>query len=340
MVLGAVACAPPTPPAPLAPADPPVGLRVMTYNLLGAQADDRVYDEWGGWAARVDQLRPDVVVVQEAQSDDVGALLLRTTTPYRQAAYGLWECDGKGNPEGVAILVRSDLRVLAAGAGSVGLSCQDPTMRRVLAWADLDLPTGPLRIYGTHLTAGGGTAAASREAQMRAIRARIATDDPSGARRWLLAGDLNVTPNSSGYRLISGSLPSDAAPYPFVDTFAEVQPTAVDAARCPTFGSDPASTATLLADPARVRECGYTAGWPKDDNPIGCELLSLCQSWELRRDVSVRERIDYVLRAEGGPVTVESAFVPNRVDADWASPGTEWFHLSDHLPYVVDVTVS
>ena len=29
--------------------------------------------------------------------------------------------------------------------------------------------------------------------------------------------------------------------------------------------------------------------------------------------------------------------VPNRSDADWASPGAEWFRLSDHLPYVVDL---
>ena len=103
LVAAACTSAPPAvlpPPAPVGPA-----LRVMTFNLLGAQGDDSVYSEHAGWAARVDQLQPDVLVVQEAQSEDVTALLSRTTTDYQLAAYELWWCDTKNNPEGVAILV-------------------------------------------------------------------------------------------------------------------------------------------------------------------------------------------------------------------------------------------
>jgi hypothetical protein len=45
------------------------------------------------------------------------------------------------------------------------------------------------------------------------------------------------------------------------------------------------------------------------------------------------------MRPDGGPVTVANAFVPNRADPDWASPGAEWYRLSDHLPYLVDLSV-
>ena len=332
------ACAPSPSPATLDPSPASGGLRVMTYNLLGAQADGNVYSEWAGWAARIRQIDPDVLVVQEAQGGDVSAIVGSTVPTYRLASYRTWECDLKGDPEGVAIFVRSSIDVTDAGGTHVGESCLDPTVRRVLVWADLQLASGPLRVYGTHLTAGGGASASSREAQMRAIRQRIFDDDANDARRWVLAGDLNTTPGSFGYRLMSGDV--DAGRYRFVDTFAELHPTAAAPAVCPTVGSDPASMAALLADPAHVRECGYSAGWPKDDNPIGCELLSLCTSWEQRRDLSVRERIDYVLRAAGGPVSVTSTFVPNRADADWAASGAEWFHLSDHLPVVVDLAVA
>lgn len=332
------ACAPSPTPDLLVPASPTSGLRMMTYNLLGAQADGNVYSEWAGWAARVRQLRPDILVVQEAQADDVGALY-GLTGEYKVATYTTWECDVKGNPEGVAILVRNGLDVVGSGGGHVGGSCLDPSMRRVLVWVDLDLASGPLRVYGTHLTAGGGAAAASREAQMRAIRARIVADDPAGTRRWVLAGDINAAPGSFGFRLLLGDIASDAAPYRFVDSFAVDHPSASDPAVCPTVPNDPVSMAALLADQQHVRDCGYTSGWPKDDNLLGCDLLSLCTSWERRRDLSVRERIDYVLFAEGAPIEVRWTFVPNRSDPDWEAVGSEWFRLSDHLPYVVDLQI-
>ena len=162
LVAIAASCAP-MPPGDLPPGDPADGLRVMTYNLLGAQADGAVFSEHAGWAARIDQLRPDVLVVQEAQSEDVAALRGLTTEDYTLAAYQWWACDRKGNPEGVAILVRSDITVANGGGTNIGGSCSDPTVRRVLVWADLQLPGGPLRIYGTHLTSGDGPAAGSRD---------------------------------------------------------------------------------------------------------------------------------------------------------------------------------
>ena len=333
------ACVPSSPPERLEPTPVPDGVRVMTYNLLGAQADGNVFDEWAGWAARLDQLRPDVVVLQEAQGDDVSAILGRTTTPYALASYRIWECDAKGNPEGVAILVRTSIAVVGSGGTHVGESCVDPGVRRVLVWADLDVGSGSFRVYGSHLTAGGGASAASREAQIRAIKQIIVAADPGDARRWLFAGDVNVTPGSFGYRLLTGAVAAEPGPYRFIDTVGDDHPNAVDPVVCPTVPADPTSMATLLANPAHVRDCGYTSGWPKDDNLLGCDLLSLCTSWEQRRDLSVRERIDVVLRPEGGPVTVTSTFVPNRTDADWAATGSEWFRLSDHLPYVVDVRV-
>lgn len=323
-------CAPSPPPDALTPTPSATGLRVMTYNVLGAQGDANGYNERAGWSARISQLLPDVVVLQEVQSDDLSAIVARTGGAYVIAAHLRWQCDLKGIKEGVAILVRSTIP--ASGDGThVGLTCTDPTMKRVLVWADLQLDSGPFRVYGTHLTAGGGQSAMSRAAQINAIRDMVAMSDPSNARRWLLAGDLNVTPGSAGYRSMFEG---------YVDTVAEGSPAAVDPVTCPSVSStDPEGLAHLLAHPDIVRACGYTAGWPKDDNPLGCDLLSLCTSWMRRRDESVRERIDYVMVPEGGPIDVHQAFVPNRDDPDWASPGSEWFRLSDHLPTVVDLSI-
>ena len=341
MALGAVlaACTPsPTPQLP--PGDGHDGLRVMTYNLLGAQADAAVYSEHAGWAARVDQLQPDVLVVQEAQTEDVSALRDLPTTDYVLAVYQTWECDLKPNREGVAILVRAGVEALGGGARHLGASCTDPTMKRVLAWADLQLEGGSFRVYGTHLTAGGGGAQASRNAQIEELRRFVAAQDATGVRRWVVTGDVNVTPHSDGYRLLLEGSPSSAEAGTLVDTFVEASPVADDPVACPSYAvGDVAGMQFLLANPDRVRACGYAAGWPKDDNWVGCDLLSLCVSWEQRRDSSVRIRIDDVLRPAGGPVEVVGAHVPNRSDPDWAAPGAEWFRLSDHLPYVVDLAI-
>jgi endonuclease/exonuclease/phosphatase family metal-dependent hydrolase len=339
LVLVAAACVP-SPRPELPPAGGHDGLRVMTYNVLGMQADANVFDEHAGWAARVDQLQPDVLVVQEAQSDDVSALRDLPVTEYVLAAYQPWACDLKPSPEGVAILVRAGIEVLDGGGRHLGASCVDPTVRRVLVWADVQLEGGPLRVYGTHLTAGEGAAEGSRHAQIEQLRAIADEDDAPGARRWLVAGDFNVAPDDAGYELLLEGPTGRPGPGPLLDTFVEAQPAASDPSSCPTvLEGDSAAMAALLADPQHVRGCGYTAGWAKDDNWIGCDLLSLCNSWERRRDTSVRMRIDGVLRPAGGPFEVLGTHVPNRADPDWAAPGAEWFRLSDHLPYVVDLLV-
>lgn len=341
-MLVAAACAPPpAAPDPLEP-DPPVdGLRVVTWNLLGSQGDALVFDEQAGWAARVDQLQPDVLVLQEAQADDVSAILTRTTNDYRLAVHVPWECDLKPNTEGVAIVVKGSLTLLGAGGTHVGQSCFDPTVRRILAWADVEVGGAPFRVYGTHLTAGSsGPSSASRDAQIRAIRSIIAAADPDDDRRWLLAGDLNAAPGEPSYELVVDDDPDTTRADGMVDTFAELSPVAVDVEVCPTVpAGDATAMAHLWAHPELVAACGYTAGWPKDSDFVACDLLSQCTSWQLRRDRSVRERIDHVMRPEGGPIEVLAGRVPNRTDPDWASPGAEWFRLSDHLPYVVDLAV-
>lgn len=338
VALVVAACAPA--PDGLSPDPPPAGVRVMTYNLLGAQADAVFVDEHAGWAARIDQMQPDVVVVQEAQSDDVAALQNRTRTGYSLAAYRKWACDLKPDREGVAILVRSATTVVLGGGGTdVGGSCTDPTMRRVLVWADLEVDGAPLRVYGTHLTAGGGAAAASRAAQIGLIRARIGADLPLVGDHWLLAGDMNFVPGAADYRLALEGTATSPAPGLMLDTFAETNPAAADPAACPSWPDSTATQAYLLSVPELVRSCGYTAGWAKDTNLLQCEILSLCSSWEIRAVTSVRSRIDMVLRPAGGPFEVIRAVTPNRTDADWAWPGAEWFRLSDHLPYVVDMAV-
>lgn len=334
------ACVPSPPPDPLVPNPATDGLRVMTWNLLGAQADDLLFSEHAGWAARVDQLAPDVLILQEAQAEDVAAIRTRTTTDYRVASYRRWGCDIKPNREGVAILVTAALDVGATGGTQVGTSCLNPTLGRVLVWADIELPGGPLRVYGTHLTAGDGVAAASRDGQIRRIKELIAEHDPGDERRWLLTGDLNTAPLEPSYRLLTGANPSEPGPYPFVDTYAEISAESADPSVCPVV--DPDDTVgmdALFADPEQVLRCGYTAGWPKDDNLLGCDLFSLCISWQTRRDSSVRMRIDMVLRADGSPITPVRGLVPTRADPDWGSPNAEWYRLSDHLPYVVDLLV-
>lgn len=332
-------CTPP-PPGPLPPMPPESGLRVMTFNVLGSQGDGNLFNEQAGWAARIDQLRPDVLVLQEAQNDDVAAVLDLTRTDYTLASYLQWECDLKPEQEGVAILVRSTLAVLDSGGTHVGESCLDPAVRRVLVWVDLHVEATPFRVYGTHLTAGDGASGESRDAQIREIRKIVSDEDPSRERRWVVAGDVNAAPGTASYDLL---IHGDAGPSrttPFVDTYAELSPAAADAARCPVVAADDVSGMQFLWDnPDHVGRCGYTAGWPKDANWLLCDVLSLCVSWDQRRVTSVRGRVDMVLRAENGPVAVHSASVPNRTDGDWAVPGAAWYRLSDHLPYVVDLTI-
>jgi endonuclease/exonuclease/phosphatase family metal-dependent hydrolase len=337
VVVVAAGCASP-PPGALEPGPDPDGLRVMTWNLLGMQADAAVFDEHAGWAARVDQLRPDVLVVQEAQADDVVALLSLPVTDYSLAAYVPWECDLKPAPEGVAVLVRSDRAVLGGGGTHVGASCADPTMRRVVVWADVAADGGPVRVVGTHLTAGGGAAALSREAQIRDVRQLLAGAADVVGDRWVVAGDMNVAPGTSGWSLLLRGDGASPGPGDLLDAVSVLRPEAADPARCPTVAAEDASgMAALWSDPERVRRCGYTAGWPKDADWLACDVLSLCRSWEARRDSSVRTRIDVVLVPDGGPFEVRRAEVPGRTDADWAAPGAEWFRLSDHLPVVVDL---
>jgi endonuclease/exonuclease/phosphatase family metal-dependent hydrolase len=336
VALTAAGCAPP--PGPLDPAQGTDGLRVMTWNLLGMQADGALYSEHAGWAARLDQFRPDVLVVQEAQADDVGALVSLPSTDYVVAAYLQWECDLKPSPEGVAVLVRADREVLGAGSTHIGASCVDPTMRRVVAWADVEVDGAPLRVVGTHLTAGGGSAALSRVAQIRALRQLLADAGAAVGDRWVLAGDVNVAPDSSGWSLLVDGDVSSTAPGSLVDAVGSLRPEAADPVLCPTVAAnDAAGMAALWADPQRVRTCGYTAGWPKDTDWFACDVLSLCTSWEQRRDTSVRTRIDVVLLAPDSGLEVLAAEVPGRTDPDWATPGAEWFRLSDHLPVVVDL---
>jgi endonuclease/exonuclease/phosphatase family metal-dependent hydrolase len=313
----------------------------MTFNLLGAQADAYVFSEHAGWAARIDQLSPDVLVVQEAQGDDVRALLDLTRTEYSLAAYMQWECDLKNSREGVAILVRSALRTSSAGGTQVGESCFDPSVKRVLVWVDLVLESGPFRVYGTHLTAGGGASGQSRDAQIRAIRQLVLGADGNDERRWVLAGDMNAHPGSTSYELLTEGSAQSPAPYPFVDVFADWSPESADPDLCPAVSAGDADAMEFLrANPEHVRRCGYTAGWPRDDNWLACDVLSLCVSWEMRRDTSVRVRIDQLLLPGGGPMQVSNAFVPNRSDPDWAVPGAEWFRLSDHLPVVSDLVMA
>jgi hypothetical protein len=35
----------------------------MTFNVLGSQGDGNIFSEHAGWAARIGQLRPDVLVL-------------------------------------------------------------------------------------------------------------------------------------------------------------------------------------------------------------------------------------------------------------------------------------
>jgi hypothetical protein len=120
-----------------------------------------------------------------------------------------------------------------------------------------------------------------------------------------------------------------------------VSPASADPAVCPVHsGRDAEHMAFLWENPDHVLRCGFTAGWPKDDNWLACDVLSFCIAWEQRRVTSVRERLDYVLRAADGPVRVLDGFVPGRADEDWGTPGSEWYRLSDHLPYVVDLEIA
>jgi endonuclease/exonuclease/phosphatase family metal-dependent hydrolase len=161
------------------PRDTEPGVRVVTFNIK----EGRRFAEAAAALARHRDLRDaDIVVVQEmnAQAVDALAAALRMNSAYFPATRE------PGGPDwGNAVLspwpIEGEHKVLLPHLGRVRRRARTATSALVR------LPSGPVRVYSTHLGSPWDTSEGSRRDQARAI-----LDDAAGsAAPVIVAGDFN-----------------------------------------------------------------------------------------------------------------------------------------------------
>jgi endonuclease/exonuclease/phosphatase family metal-dependent hydrolase len=222
-------------------------LRVMTFNLRY----DNPGDGANAWANRRDWVAAlirfhdaDVVGVQEALASMLSDLDARLPGFARA---GVGRADGRARGEFSAIIYRTDrLALLDSGtfwlsptpeiAGSKGW---DTAIERVATWARFrDRRTGCSHVHlNTHLDHMGEQA---RQEGARLIRRRLAT--LAGGLPVVMTGDLNSTPQSAPYRVLTRDTIAGAIP-PLTD--------AMGASRSGHYGPTSTWTAFRAIEPGR-----------------------------------------------------------------------------------------
>ncbi len=168
--------------------------RIASYNIRKALGTDRRRDP-DRIMAVVAALKADVVILQEADLR-LGARPAALPRDLIEAHTSLVPVHLARSPvslgwHGIAILTRADIEV--AGIFQLDLPGLEP---RGAVIVDLALPTGELRVVGTHL----GLLRSSRRKQVSHIRAQLAALPD---RATILAGDLNEFSTSVGLGRLS-----------------------------------------------------------------------------------------------------------------------------------------
>lgn len=209
----------------------PTTLRALTLNLWGEQPplDRRL----ALCVQRIAALRPDVIALQEvrqipAQVPNTAATLAKALGMGHVFAETI---EWGGGHEGLAILSRWPI----AGHGHTELPHATREERRILLWAELDVPggapsstgigPGKVAVFCTHLNYRMShglereAQVASIDQQIRSVTAQLAesaqraaqlTGQPNGAAGLpaplvtLLMGDFNATPDSDEMRFLRG----------------------------------------------------------------------------------------------------------------------------------------
>lgn len=211
-------------------AEAPGTVRVMSYNIRYANADDGP----NAWPARKDFLvntvrafDPDLLGTQEtlaSQRDDLAAKL----NGYDLLAAG--REDGKDRGEMMALFYRkARFEKLDGGhfwlsetPDQVGSKSWDSSLPRMVTWVKLrdrsapELP--PIAAFNTHFDHRGPRA---RLESARLLRRQV--DALARGCRVVLTGDFNTGEGSEPYRALFG--PGDAGSRPLVDTFRTAHPT-------------------------------------------------------------------------------------------------------------------
>jgi endonuclease/exonuclease/phosphatase family metal-dependent hydrolase len=191
-------------------------IKVLTLNLWGEQPplERRM-------ALAVEWLRtyqPDLIALQEVRQtpsvpNQAATLAAALGMQYHFAVATPW---GDGE-EGLAILSRLPI----VGRGDVELPHATEKERRILLWATVETPHGPLSAFTTHLNYRQ-THGQIREDQIVRLE-EVVAGDPSPLPK-LLMGDFNATPDADEIRYLRGRRSVNNKRVYYQDAFALIRP--------------------------------------------------------------------------------------------------------------------
>jgi len=252
----------------------PVGTETPFGVLTGGQLRVLTWNVWwrfGPWeqrqpaiAATIERLAPDIVCLQEAWPEAVGALAERLGFHKAYAS----RIDFDGVPFGNGILSRWPL------AGHEVLPLPAPAEldeHRTCLRADVDHPDGPIQVFCTHLNWRFDHSHVRQE-QVRAI-CRFVASSPGRRYPAVLCGDFNAEPDSDEIRMLTGKT---AVPEPklfFHDAWVAAGRRGDDGAGFTWSNTNPFARVDLEYD----RRIDYVfAGWPKSGGlgqVLDCEVV-------------------------------------------------------------------
>ncbi|XVV10013.1 endonuclease/exonuclease/phosphatase family protein [Actinoplanes sp. CA-131856] len=290
-------------PTPRLEPEPPVEIRVMSYNVRG---NHHLRFEPGGPSDYSDVIAMNnagIVGLQEISEEEASTVVekLGWATGCDDAAHCAWT-SVNSHGEGTAILSRYPMRDAQTWTLP---QTQKGDHDRLLTRAKVDVDGQTVYFYNTHLASKEG-----QDGQAQRIKEIIEQDrsaEPDTFRP-VLTGDLNVKPWDAAARTLADGM---------TDAWADRNPDASEEAKC-TISND------KVAGPA---ECGLT-------NKVRTIKHYVTGS---QRELPVR-RIDYVFFRPSTDYQVSDALVPD-LDAqvlkkDGSKSTRKYWEVSDHLPIV------
>lgn len=187
-------------------------VRVVTWNVWG---------RYGPWEQRLpaitsvlQSLQPDIVALQEVWEDDTRSQMreLASALGFRAGVFAP-NLERDGARAGNAVLARwpiaqHEFRLLPRVAGA----CRDDeNEERLVVFAEVDGPRGPIQVYCAHLSWRDDHSAV-RQLQVADICALVREKRPRPFPA-VLCGDLNAEPESDEIRMLTGKA---AVPVPGV----------------------------------------------------------------------------------------------------------------------------
>ena len=178
-------------------------VRVATWNI---------WARYGPWEARAPVIEStlrgvdaDIVALQEVWETDADnqAVALARTLGYADTVFGA-NLERDGIRAGNAIvsrwpITRHEVHHLPRAAGGMR---DDEGEERLVVFAEVDAPRGPIQVYCAHLS-WGADHSAIRQAQVAEI-CRIVRDRRPRTFPAVLCGDLNADPTSDELRMLTG----------------------------------------------------------------------------------------------------------------------------------------